>query len=238
MHAIIRLGEEKYYCSAVFGYVCRITAVDDYQRYLEGIHNQYYLVLNQEKDRLIKQVIFPWGNKYLNPTILIVDDDDKDWVTIEKGLAVVDFLAGENLESVQDTITPALLKKCIGIDAAYRYEEYPEIREESDIKRLMSAAGGFHDACIAKLERSDDGSVYLLFDGTWGCTIEIWLEGDVSYCAESRNPKQFDPYWSCAAVLMKDGYVYIVDDDVEVEDITDDYCWFKAKRMKYHIIPN
>lgn len=44
MHALIRLGDGKYYVSAVFGYYRNITATGDYQRYLEGIHKPYWIL--------------------------------------------------------------------------------------------------------------------------------------------------------------------------------------------------
>lgn len=40
------------------------------------------------------------------------------------------------------------------------------------------------------------------------------------------------------SLILKDGYVYFVDEELEVEEITDEYCWFKARHMKYHIIPD
>lgn len=50
MHAIVRCGQGQHYISTVFGYYCKITATDDHERYLERIHNQYFLVLNKEKN--------------------------------------------------------------------------------------------------------------------------------------------------------------------------------------------
>ena len=71
-----------------------------------------------------------------------------------------------------------------------------------------------------------------------GCQVEIWFWDDLEYCSESRDPECCDPYWSCSTLIMKNGYVYFVDDMIEVEQITDEYCWFKARHMKYHVIPD
>jgi len=238
VYAMIRLGNGKFYLSAVFGYSCKVTAADEHQRCLESIHNRYYLVLNQEKNKLVKQVVFPWENKYLEPTVLIVDNSRDDWTEIDEDSSAVSFLADKNLDTVSDSIPSDLLERCIRTDAAFAYTEYPEINTPKDIDRLMYAAGGFHDACIAKLEQSSDGVLYLLFEGVWGCSVEMWLDGDVAYSVKSRNPDLYDPYWLCSAMTIRDGFICFVDEEIKPEEITDDDCWFKARRIKYHIIPN
>ena len=38
---------------------------------------------------------------------------------------------------------------------------------------------------------------------------------------------------------IQDGYIYLVDEEeLSVEQISEGYCWFKARHMKYHIIPD
>ena len=54
MHAIIKMGDGKYYISSVFGYYNDVKSEGDYQRYLERIHTPYYVVFNEEKTKLIK----------------------------------------------------------------------------------------------------------------------------------------------------------------------------------------
>lgn len=239
MYAIIRLGKREYYISAVFGYYCVITAIDDYERYLEGIHNQYYLVLNKEKNKLVKQYIYDRNSKYLEPSVLIVDCSQDNWNVDSEGHCGIDFLADVSQDNIEDEIPAALLNRCIQIDADYHYNEYPEIQSQADVDNLMSVSGYFHDACIDKFKEYDDGSVFVTFDGVWGCSIEVWFSGDVSYSIKSRDPEEYDPYWSGSTVLIEDGFVYFVDDgDMKVGDIGDGYCWFKARNMKYHVIPN
>lgn len=103
---------------------------------------------------------------------------------------------------------------------------------------IILTTGNFHDACIEEQKISDGGELYLRFTGIWGCQVEIWFWDDLEYCTDSRNPEYWDPYWSCSTLLLFDGYVYFVDEELEVNEITDEYCWFKARHMKYHIIPN
>ena len=48
-----------------------------------------------------------------------------------------------------------------------------------------------------------------------------------------------DPYWYGSAMIHQNGYFYFVDDDnMKVEDICEGYCWFKAKRVGYRVIPD
>ena len=239
MYAIIRLGKGEYYISVVFGYYCVITATDDHQRYLEGIHNQYYLVLNKEKNKLVKQYIFDKNSKYLEPSVLIVDCDQDNWNVDSEGYGGIDFLTDISQDNIEDEIPAALLNRCIQIDADYHYNEYPVIKSQADVDNLMSVSGYFHDAYIDKFKEYDDGSVFVTFDGVWGCSIEVWFSGNVSYSIKSRDPEEYDPYWFGSTVLIEDGFVYFVDDDdMEVEDIGDGYCWFKARNMRYHVIPD
>lgn len=170
--------------------------------------------------------------------MLIVESDNSDWSVDDNGQGCVGFLSEVSQECIED-LQSDLLERCIQMDAEYHYDEYPEIFCQKDIDDLMNVSGWFHDACIEKLAQQDDGSVYALFDGVWGCKIEIWFSEEVAYNVDSRNPDEYDPYWSGSTMLIEDGFIYFVDDEgMEVSGITEGYCWFKAKRLKYHVIPN
>lgn len=241
MHAIIRQGDGKYYVSAVFGYYRDITATDDYERYLESIHKPYWIVWDEEKKKLIRWLAMVPNTKYIIPQILIFDSDQSGWNMDEEGVGCVDFLSRELLDSILDKdIQPEdILEKCRLMDSGYIYSEIKEIKSEKDIKDLEWASGGFHDARIAKEELQDDGTLYLRFDGTWGCEIEVWFWGDLEYDTSSRDPEICDPYWFGSTVILQDGFVYFVDDDdMTVDQIASGYCYFKARHMKYRIIPD
>lgn len=238
MYAIVKNKNGKYYTSMVFGYYCKITATDDYQQYLESIHNQYYLVLNKEKNRLVKKYVFPWESKYLDPQILIVDTEQAEWTLDEQSHGCVSFLCGTDIDADDFSLDPSLLGKCIAMDAMQEYLEYVEVKSEADIEKLRCVSGCFHDAHIEKCEHIGD-TVHVLFDGVWGCKIELWFSGDASFCVDSRDPEYDDPTWYDSSILSEDGYFYLVDDcDMKVQDITDKYCWFKGRTLKYHIIPD
>ena len=37
--------------------------------------------------------------------------------------------------------------------------------------------------------------------------------------------------------MKRDGYFYFVDDEEEIKEINNEYCWFKAKKVTYQVIP-
>jgi len=235
MNAIIRLGDGKYYCSAVFGYYDD-NETDKYS------YDMYYIVFNQEKTKLIKQPLFnPKSYPQLDKTVLVFDGDQTNWTVNKNGYGGVDFLPKENaLHIIESGIMPSnLLNKCLSLEVSDNFEGYHEIRDSKDVENLMWVSGGFHDAAISKQEEKQDGSLSVLFDGIWGCSIELIFSGDVSYCTDSRNSDQCDdPYWFGSTLILKDGYkIFIDDDDIAIEDVNNDYCWFKAKAMKYRVIP-
>lgn len=241
MHAIVCQGNGKYYVSAVFGYFRDITATDDYEKYIQSIHNPYWIVWDEEKKRLIRWLNMVPDTQYIIPQILIVDSDHENWNMDDNGVGCVDFLSRDLLDSFLDLDQQPeeILEKCRSMDAGYIYEEIQEIKGQKEIDNLDWASGGFHDARIAKEELQQDGTLYLRFDGTWGCEIEVWLWGDLEYDTSSRNLDHCDPYWQGSTILQKDGFLYLIDeDDMTVEQIGKGYCYFKARHMKYRIVPN
>jgi hypothetical protein len=241
MHALIRQGNGKYYVSAVFGYYKDVKSEDDYQRYLESIHSPYYVVFDSEKTHLIKWFAMQPDTKYLIPQLLIVEADQSNWKLEEDYTGGVNFLTRDVADKIIATqnVPKDILEQCLEIDREYIYNEYPEICNEKDIQNLDWASGNFHDARIKEQKILEDGSLYLKFDGVWGGSIEVWFWGDLEYNTDSRDPEYSDPFWYGSTIILQDGFVYFVDEeDMKVEDIGNGYCWFKARHMKYHIIPD
>ena len=242
MYAIIRQGEGKYYISAVFGYFHDVKSTDDYQRYLERIYSPYYIVWNEEKTHLVKVFAMQPNTKYLIPQVLITDNDTSNWIfDSEHDTGCVEFLTREVADRLIDTheMPPDIFEKCSLLEKSYSYDSCPEVRTNKDIENLDSVAGGFHDAHIEICSQQDDGTLYVRFEGVWGCSIEMWFWDDVSYCIESRDPEENDPYWYSSSIFLHGGYIYLVDEsEMTAEQINDNYCWFKAKHMKYRVIPD
>ena len=97
----------------VFGYYCPINSQDDYERYLESIHNQFYIVLNEEKTHLQKLYIFPSNEKRLNPQILITDGNQNDWALDADNHGCSDIIAGINIDTIETDVPEDVLQKCI-----------------------------------------------------------------------------------------------------------------------------
>ena len=72
-----------------------------------------------------------------------------------------------------------------------------------------------------------------------GIELTYSLGLDPYYDISSRDPDECDPYWYGSTVIIWDDFVYFVDEeDMTVDQISDGYCWFKARHMKYRIIPD
>lgn len=238
MYAIVRNKNGTFYTSAVFGYFCKVTAIDDYQRYCERTHNQFYIVLNESKDRLIKKFVFPWEDKYLDPQVLILNVDQQDWILDENYHGCVNFLRGIDFDADEIEIDPATLSKCIAVDSMQCYEEIVELKDETDIENLYCVSGSFHDAYIDNYELLGD-TIHILFDDVWGCKIEMWFEGDVSFNIKEYDLRIDDPTWYDSTLIRDEGYFYLVNDGaMKKEDITDEYCWFRGRQLRYKVIPN
>lgn len=241
MHAIVRLGNGEYYVSAVFGYYNNIVSKDEYQRYLESLHSPYYIVWNREKTHLVRVFEMQQNTHYLIPQVLLVDNTVDNWVMNDQGIGGVHFLPRVLADelSVSEVLPQDIKERCVAIDAQFVYEPYHEVVNEQDIENLSYAAGYFHDAYIKKQKTLEDGTLYLLFDDVWGCSIEMWLWDDVQYDVSSLDPEKYAPYWMDSTILLQDGFIYFVNDGgMTVDKINSDYCWFRSRHMKYHVIPD
>lgn len=240
MYAIVRNRDGTHYNSVVFGYFCKITASDDYEKYLEGIHNQFYVVLDESKNHLVKKYVFPSDNKYLDPQILIMDTEQQEWILDESHHGCEKFLYGTDFDAEEIEVPPTILEMCVEMDAAQEYSDIVEVKNKRDIDNLYCVSGSFHDAYIKEYKVSEQ-EIYVLFDGVWGCKIEVWFEGDPTCCIRRYDPeyREEDPTWYDSTIIHANDYFYLVDEcEMTVEDITDEYCWFKGHRLKYRVIPN
>lgn len=176
MHAIIRIGDGKYYVSSVFWYYNDVKSEDDYQRYLERIHTPYYVVFNEEKTKLIKWYNMQPDTEFLIKQVLIIDSDESGWnINEEDGTGGVEILLRELADKIisEGMVPDDSMQQCKKIEESYVYNEYREIKAEKDIEDFEWATGNFHDACIEEQRVLEDGRLYLKFNGIWGCQVEI-----------------------------------------------------------------
>lgn len=239
MHAIVRQGNGKYYVSAVFGYYREIPSEDPESS--KQYRDAYWIVWDEEKKRLIRWMSWDPNAKSIVLQVLVVDSDQSNWNMDEHGIGCVDFLSKELLDSLLDEEEQPeeILEKCRAMDAGYVYDSTPEIRTQKDIEDLEWAVGGFHDAYLDIEELQEDGTLYLRFSGTWECEVEVWFWGDLEYDTSSLDPEENDPRWYGSTVILQDGFVYFVDEyGITVDTIQPYHCFFKARHMKYRIIPD
>lgn len=237
MYAIIRQGSGKYYTSSVFAHYNNISAADEYGKYLDGIYSRFYIVLNPEKTALVKQYVYNRENEFLEPLVLITDFSHEDWNMDEAtGFGEINIINKEEILSmVEHEKVP---KEFLELDAAYHFQEYNNISTEKDIENLMWVSGGFHDAYIKEVAE-ENGVLRVLFDGVWGCKIELWFSGDAAYDTRSRSQEGGNIYWFGADMLIDGDFIYLVDEEnMCVEAINESYCWFKARHVKYRVIPD
>lgn len=228
-----------HYISAVFAYYSNVTAKRDIMRAQQYYSGSYFAVFDRDKKRLIKHCQFQVGF-FIDKSILIIDSDSTGFVVNENGEGCVDFLSKELLDSILDSDCQPqdIIEKCRAIDSACRYEPVREIKTQKDITDLEKAVMNFLDVYINYVELLDDGALYLFMDGCWGCKVEIWFRGELEY-----RTSGIDDYagknWYSSTLLIHDGFIYFTDStEIPVDEITNSHCHFKARHMKYKIIPD
>ena len=100
MHALVNQGNGKYYVSYVFGYYTDITATDEYERYVQSIHSPYFIVWDENKQKLIKWLRMVPNTNYLIQQIIIVDRNRDNWIIDDEGEGCVNFLSKEIIDSI------------------------------------------------------------------------------------------------------------------------------------------
>lgn len=238
MHALILQGNGQYYLSYVFGYY----RDSDTENVYDGGRTRYWIVWNRNRKRLIRWYDLVQGSPYLILQTLIVDSDQSNWNKDDSdyGYGCVDFLSKDLLDSIVDAEEQPedILARCRAIDEGYVYNDVQEIRTQKDIDDLWWASGGFHDAYIKSKEFEEDGTLHVLITGTWSCHIEMWFCGDAACDEDTTDPDFFDSYGWGSTVVLQDGFIYFVEDDDRVEDKVNDARWyFKARHMRYKVIP-
>ena len=236
MHAIIRLGNGKFYTSAIFG------------RY-KGEGNNYgtdiFIVYNQAKDKLIALPQISYGeDNIIHTNLIIFDTHDISWkfsygarrygfvsfLNREKAMQIIQtgrFPSGTNIES-----------RCRQEDESLQYKKWHKIRTTADIKNLMEATGGFHDAYVKECKKEkQSGDIFIRFSGIWGTDLEMVFQGEAK--CHLHDPEESEPWWFDAKLQKFQGKYYLFDSaDASIAEFdnwsTDCFC---AKEVYYHIVP-
>ena len=236
MHAIIRLGNGRFYTSAVFG---------RYKDEKIDPRTDIFVVYNQTKDKLIAvpQLSFT-DNNIITTNIIIYDTHDISWkfsyggrrygfisfLNREKAFQIINtgrFPSGTDIES-----------RCKKEDESLPYKKWHKIRTSADIKNLIEATGGFHDGYVAECKKDkQSGDIFVKFSGIWGTDLEMVFQGDAQ--CHLHDPEESEPWWFDCKLQKFQGKYYLFDSaEASVVDFenwsTDCFC---AKEVFYHIIP-
>ena len=241
MYEIVKNPDETFYTSTVF---CRYYKLDKYG-HCSDAHSKFYIVLNQEKTKLIKIMNQPTELRYLMPQVLELDTDMTDWIETDGDfyLGVVDFLSDIDFDSDDWTVPQELIEHCIEIDSQHKYVEIADIKTETDIKNILWTTGYFHDGFIDDGKEEGD-NLYLRFSGLIGCDLELWFSDDVEHNIDSFSPDDFDPdifdtpYWEYVSIFFEDGYTYLARDAVTKRSEFHKHTQYaRARNLKYRIVP-
>lgn len=231
MHAIIRQGNGKYYVSAVFGYYTDAQELGNSQ----DRYGSYWIVWNDKKERLIRV----YSTKNLPDPVVIVDCEQSNWNTDEHDEGCVNFLDRILLDSFLDAEHQPeyILEACREMDMGYEYAEIREILTQKDIDDLRYTTNGFCDAYVIKEKLLDNDTLYLLFDGLDGYQVEVWFSGNLEY--DTSRMDVGCTTWCDSTLILNGGFVYFADwYDLTIDNITKEPNYFKARHMKYRIIPD
>ena len=250
MHVIVRQGDGKYYVSAVFG-IYRGTNPDNNEEddFFDTDKSAYYIILNEEKTALIRRYYSDYSINFGVKTLLEIEGSQEGWILDKRELGGVDFLPKAlALKITDEGVTPSdILERCLEIDRSFCYEELREIRSEADVNSLASATDSLYEAKLKAFVALKDDSYYALFDGCWGCDIEMWFEGNVNFNLKSGISQPNSKWWG-VKLGIHNGMIFASDGFGDENDIFDEdplmddyrkssYRWIMAERVRYRIIP-
>lgn len=236
MHAIIRLGNGRFYTSAIFG---------RYKGEGDNYNTDIFVVFNQTKEKLIAIPQISYGqDNIIHTNLIIFDTHDISW-KFSYGARRYGFVSFLNKEKAFQIIKTGrfpsgtdIESRCRKEDESLVYKKWNKIRTTADIKNLMQATGGFHDAYVTECKKDNQtGDIFVKFSGIWGTDLEMVFQGDAQ--CHLHDPEESEPWWFDCKFQKFHGKYYLFDSaEASVVDFnnwnTDCFC---AKEVFYHIIP-
>lgn len=233
MHAIIRLGQGKFYTSAIFG------------RYQDA-NGEYYIVYDQTKTKLVKiHSINPdLLDRSLASRVIIFDDSNIGWkfeMGQKRHFGGLSFLPkNEALNLVKAGRMPGLPStistECQLADNAVKLPKWFYVTSEREAERLKIISDGFHDAFVSECQKhTKTGDIRVLFAGLPGYRLELIFSGD-AYC-HLHDPEEDEPWWFDSKIEYSNGYAYLIDS--AEANISQIFNWstdcFRAQKLAYRI---
>lgn len=233
MYVLINNDDGTYYTSAAFAYY-RDKSVDEHGQKVPEAWRYYYLVLNKEKTAVVKKYIYDRNDYvYFRKMVLCLDDSEEGWSFKEDGTGEINTHEKAALLAMERNGVGFVTQDLIEEDRKYSFNDIQEIRTQFDANRLNTLSWGFHDAYVDEIEANAD-TLRILLKGVWGCNVEIWFVGDVQYDMSFRSDPRYSPYWDSGYVWLENGFIYLADEyEADVNKITKDTCWFRARSAKY-----
>lgn len=236
MHAIIRLGNGRFYTSAIFG---------RYKGEGDNYNTDIFVVFNQTKEKLIAIPQISYGqDNIIHTNLIIFDTHDISW-KFSYGARRYGFVSFLNKEKAFQIIKTGrfpsgtdIESRCRKEDESLVYKKWNKIRTTADIKNLMQATGGFHDAYVTECKKDNQtGDIFVKFSGIWGTDLEMVFQGDAQ--CHLHDPEESEPWWFDCKFQKFQGKYYLFDSaEASAVDFnnwnTDCFC---AKEVFYHIIP-
>jgi len=206
----------------------------------DGLRSQI-IGFNEEQSNIILVDMYKTNIQgFIDRHVFIIDTTiNKDaWTDSEKLSGYSWLVNNEGLvEKIRDNqpLDSLVLGQFQDVQAKLKTKEYFHLRNKQDIENLKSAALDFHDAYVKKIDRLE-AEYRILFDTTWGCSIEFTLKDNPMIKLEENYGKYGEIFGS--SIFIEDDFVYWVDAEsiASSDHIEEDYRYFKAKNIIWRII--
>ena len=222
-------------CKVSTGYSTYYSYV--FARFGEGLKEKV-IIFDENFEKLICEDVYD-KKPLITRNVFIIDSDTFNWIVKEfilgKRLKKKTIVKGEqwfldsidNLNCINDE---KIINKAKKQNDGIVINEWNIIDNEKAINDLMNVAGFFHDAYIAGVDYNEN-KLIVRFDGVWGCSIELFFEGDILV-----HHNNITCIFS-SSVFIKDGYVYFVDEEIDSNsELIDDFTYFRGKSLKWKVI--
>ena len=170
-------------CKVSTGYSTYYSYV--FARFGEGLKEKV-IIFDENFEKLICEDVYD-KKPLITRNVFIIDSDTFNWIVKEfilgKRLKKKTIVKGEqwfldsidNLNCINDE---KIINKAKKQNDGIVINEWNIIDNEKAINDLMNVAGFFHDAYIAGVDYNEN-KLIVRFDGVWGCSIELFFEGDI-----------------------------------------------------------
>ena len=118
------------------------------------------------------------------------------------------------------------------------YDGWKYVKDAKDIKDLLTAALGFHDAYISEISYHSGGytttsAIKIVFSGCWEAKFTLEFIGFADMHFARREEECGEEIFE-ANIFMEDGYIIWVDDNVNAEAGIEEFNnYFKARALKW-----